>query len=92
MGYFNTEKKKKEEENLCINEDELGFAEVASNPNIAIVCFWGVFLHEKSFLGLSFWSSGSDSVLPMQGTQIQPLRRELDPVCCKEDPGASTKT
>ena len=40
MGYFNTGKKKKRnEENLCINEDEVGFAEVASNPNIAIgVC------------------------------------------------------
>ena len=38
MGYFNTEKKN--EENLCINEDELGFAEVASNPNIAIVFFF----------------------------------------------------
>lgn len=32
MGYFNTEKN---EGCLCVNEDKLGFAAVAGNPNMA---------------------------------------------------------
>ena len=31
--------------------------------------------------GLLWWSSGQDSALPMQGTKVQPLFRELDPTC-----------
>ena len=29
--------------------------------------------------GFLWWSSGGDSVLPMQGTRVQSLVRELDP-------------
>ena len=32
--------------------------------------------------GLPWWSRGQDSVLPMQGAQVQPPVRELDPTCC----------
>ena len=31
--------------------------------------------------GFPWWSSGSDSKLPMQGAQVQSLVRELDPTC-----------
>ena len=31
--------------------------------------------------GFLWWSSGRDSVLPMQGTWVQSLVRELDPTC-----------
>ena len=31
--------------------------------------------------GLLWWSSSYDSVLPMQGTQVRSLVRELDPAC-----------
>ena len=31
---------------------------------------------------LPWWSNGYDSMLPMQGTQVQSLVRELDPTCC----------
>ena len=33
-------------------------------------------------MGLSWWSSGSDSVFPLQRAQVQSLGRELDPTCC----------
>ena len=32
--------------------------------------------------GRPWWSRGQDSVLPMQGAQVQPPVRELDPTCC----------
>ena len=32
--------------------------------------------------GLLWWPGGWDSALPMQGTQIQSLVRELDPTHC----------
>ena len=35
----------------------------------------------STVLGLSWRSSGYDSVLPMQGAQVQSLVRELDPMC-----------
>ena len=35
--------------------------------------------------GLLWWSSGWDSALPMQGTPVQSLVRELDPTCCNKD-------
>ena len=36
----------------------------------------------KSLSGLPRWSSGWDSVLPMQGARVQSLLKELDPTCC----------
>ena len=30
--------------------------------------------------GFPWWSTGSDSMLPMQGAQVQSLVRELDPM------------
>ena len=36
-------------------------------------------------LGLLWLYSGLDSVLPMQGTQVRSLVRELDPISCNED-------
>lgn len=49
----------------------------------------------SAFGGPPWWSSGQDSMLPMQRTQVQALVRELDPtwhtepVCHKEDPRPS---
>ena len=88
MGYFNTEKKKWRKP--VYKWGWASFCWGCKQPKYCNSFFF--FLHEKSSLGVSFWSSGSDSVLPVQGTQIQPLRRELDPVCCKEDAGATAKT
>ena len=43
-------------------------------------------LHKGNLEGLSWWSTGWDSVLPMQGTQVQSMVRELGPTCCNQDP------
>ena len=32
-------------------------------------------------VGLPWWSSGEDSMLPVQGSQVRSLVRELDPAC-----------
>ena len=37
---------------------------------------------KKAVWGLPWWSSGWDSVLPVQGSWVQSLVRELDPTCC----------
>ena len=40
----------------------------------------------KSFVqGLLWWSSGLDSILPMQGVKVQFLVRELNPTCHNYD-------
>ena len=36
-------------------------------------------------LGLPLWSSGLDSVLPIQGAQVPSLVREPDPTCCNQE-------
>jgi len=46
---------------------------------------------QKLASGLSWWSSGSDSVLPAQGAQVQSLVRELDPTCHNQDPAWPNK-
>ena len=40
------------------------------------------FFKKPTLNGLPWRSSGWDSVLPMQGAQIQSLNGELDPSCC----------
>ena len=36
---------------------------------------------KQSGEGLPWWSSGYDSVLTVQGAQVQSLLREVDPTC-----------
>ena len=38
---------------------------------------------KQNDLDLPWWSSGKDSMLPMQEAQIPSLVRELDSTCCK---------
>ena len=38
-------------------------------------------LHKGNLEGIPWWSTGWDSVLPMQGTWVQSLVRELGPTC-----------
>ena len=37
---------------------------------------------QRPLRGLSWWSSGWDPALPVQGAQVQSLVRELEPTCC----------
>ena len=41
--------------------------------------FWG---DENVLDGLPWWSRDLDSMLPMQGSQVQSLVGEQDPTCC----------
>ena len=46
----------------------------------------------KSFVqGLPWWSSGLDSILPIQGVQVQSLVGELNPTCHNYDQAQSNK-
>ena len=50
-------------------------------------CTMAFYLHYIHRLqGLPWWPSVWDSELPMQGTQVQSLVRELDPTCCMVQP------
>ena len=42
---------------------------------------WLGYTYKMHFLGLAWWSSGPDSMLPIQGTQVQSLIKELEPPC-----------
>ena len=46
--------------------------------------------YQKQIQGLTWWHSGEDSVLPMQGAGVLSLVRELDPhACCNKSLHAS---
>lgn len=66
MGYFNTKRKKRKEKNgkhLCSSENELGFAEVASNANITTA------FYIKKVLSPSTWPLWFPGLLPYMLTR-----------------------
>ena len=43
------------------------------------------FIFKQVCKGLPWWSSGQDSIFPMQGAQVPSLGRKLDPPCLKSE-------
>lgn len=68
MGYFNTQKN---DEHLCITENKLSFAEVASNPNVTIAfCI-------KNFLSHALWPLWLLGLPPYRLTRLLQQRQGM---------------
>ena len=69
-------------EALQIQIKPSNMVETAGWPLISPFPFFFSFKFKKFFVGLPWWSSGWDSLLPVQGARVRSLVRELDPTCC----------
>lgn len=68
MGYFNTHKN---DEHLCISENKLSFAEVASNPNVTIA------FYIKNFLSHALWPLWLLGLPPYKLTRLLQQRQGM---------------